>query len=203
MINLPNLITIGRILLVPLTVWLIISEAYGLAFLSFVAAGVSDGIDGYLARHYNLRTELGAYLDPLADKALLVSIYVTLGLTKDIPAWLVIAVVSRDVLIVGAFMLSWLMDKPVRMAPLMVSKVNTAVQIIFAGAVLARSGDSATDLMPMHRLGQPDRRVLTVASGGALHAWTGCATWPMAMRRRTAHDSAAASDASGWWRSAS
>lgn len=136
MINLPNLITIGRILLVPLTVWLIISEAYGLAFLSFVVAGVSDGIDGYLARHWNLRTELGAYLDPLADKALLVSIYVTLGLLREIPAWLVITVVSRDVLIVGAFMLSWLMDKPVRVAPLMVSKINTAGQIILAVAVL-------------------------------------------------------------------
>lgn len=136
MMHLPNLITIGRILLVPLTVWLIISDAYGLAFLAFVAAGVSDGIDGYLARRWNQRTELGAHLDPLADKALLVSIYVTLGLLKELPAWLVIAVVSRDVLIVGAFMLSWLMDKPVRVAPLMVSKINTAGQIILVAVVL-------------------------------------------------------------------
>lgn len=166
MINLPNLITIGRILLVPLTVWLIISEAYGLAFLSFVVAGVSDGIDGYLARHWNLRTELGAYLDPLADKALLVSIYVTLGLLREIPAWLVITVVSRDVLIVGAFMLSWLMDKPVRVAPLMVSKINTAGQIILAVAVLGALA-LGRDFGIIITGGMMAVGLLTVISGGA------------------------------------
>ncbi len=134
--NLPNLITIARILLVPVTVWLIISEAFGLAFLAFIVAGVSDGVDGAIARRYGLRTELGAYLDPLADKALLVSIYVSLGMLKVLPAWLVILVVTRDILIVGAVILSRLMDKPLQMAPLMISKINTAAQIVFAGAVL-------------------------------------------------------------------
>ena len=62
--NIPNLITIARIFLVPLTVWLIISDAYGWAFVSFMVAGISDGIDGFLARRFNWRTELGAYLDP-------------------------------------------------------------------------------------------------------------------------------------------
>ena len=70
--NLPNLITIGRILLVPITVWLIISGEFALAFVAFVTAGVSDGVDGYIARRFDQRTELGAYLDPIADKALLV-----------------------------------------------------------------------------------------------------------------------------------
>ena len=78
-INLPNFITIGRILLVPVTVWLIISGEFFLAFAAFVAAGISDGVDGYIARRFNQRSELGAYLDPIADKALLVSIYVSLG----------------------------------------------------------------------------------------------------------------------------
>src|SRR5438874_287300 len=132
--NLPNLITIARILLVTFTVWLIISEAYGFAFLAFVVAGIIDGIDGYIARRWNLRTDLGAYLDPLADKALLVSVYVTLGFLKELPAWLVILVVSRDVLIVGAFMLSLLMERPVQLKPLMLSKVNTAGQIVFVVA---------------------------------------------------------------------
>ena len=77
--NLPNIITIGRILLVPFTVWLIISGDFALAFAAFVVAGVSDGVDGYIARKFNQRSELGAYLDPIADKALLVCIYISLG----------------------------------------------------------------------------------------------------------------------------
>lgn len=134
--NIPNLISVVRLLLVPLTVWLMISEAYGWAFLTFMAAGISDGVDGYLARRFDWRTKLGAYLDALADKALLVSVFVTLGLLRIIPAWLAIMVVSRDALIVGAVLLSRLMDNPVRVRPLMVSKVNTVVQIGFAVSVL-------------------------------------------------------------------
>ena len=72
--NIPNFITLARIFLVPLTVWLIISDAYGWAFAAFILAGASDGVDGYLARRFDWRSELGAYLDPLADKALLVSV---------------------------------------------------------------------------------------------------------------------------------
>ena len=135
--NLPNIITIGRILLVPLTIWLIVAGQFGFAFLVFIIAGVGDGVDGYIARRYAMKTQLGAYLDPLADKLLLVSIYISLGFLQHMPAWLVILVASRDVLIVGAVILSWILDRPVKMHPLMVSKINTAVQIIFAGAVLA------------------------------------------------------------------
>jgi cardiolipin synthase (CMP-forming) len=134
--NIPNLISVLRLLLVPLTVWLIISEAFGWAFLTFMAAGISDGIDGYLARRFDWRTRLGAYLDPLADKTLLVSVFVTLAFLKLIPAWLAILVVSRDALIIGAVLLSRLMDQPVHVRPLMVSKVNTVVQIVFAVSVL-------------------------------------------------------------------
>ncbi len=138
--NIPNLITIGRILLVPLTVWLIISGEFLLAFVAFVTAGISDGVDGFIARRYNLRTELGAYLDPIADKALLVSIYVSLGLLQHLPAWLVILVVTRDVLIVGAVILSWVLGKPIIVAPSKASKVNTAGQIVLAGVVLGMLG---------------------------------------------------------------
>jgi cardiolipin synthase len=138
--SLPNLITIARILIVPLTIWLIVTGQYALAFLAFLAAGVSDGIDGYIAKRFELRTELGAYLDPLADKLLLVSIYIALGIQDLMPAWLVILVASRDVLIVGAVILSWLLDKPVGMRPSMVSKANTAGQIVLAGGVLAVLG---------------------------------------------------------------
>ena len=78
----------------------------------FVLAGISDAVDGFLAKRFGMATELGAYLDPLADKALIVSIYLTLGINGDIPRWLVILVVSRDILIVGGIMLSWLMGRP-------------------------------------------------------------------------------------------
>ena len=76
----------------------------------FLIAGLSDAADGYLAKRFGWHTELGTYLDPIADKALLVSIYVTLGFTNHLPVWLVIAVVSRDILIVGAFLLSWILS---------------------------------------------------------------------------------------------
>jgi cardiolipin synthase (CMP-forming) len=135
-LSLPNIVTIGRILAVPLIVWLLISKAYAPAVLVFALAGVSDAVDGFLARRFKLQTELGTYLDPLADKALLVSIYVTLSVMYILPAWLSITVVTRDLLIVGAVILSWLMDKPLVMKPLWISKVNTAWQIIFAGGVL-------------------------------------------------------------------
>jgi cardiolipin synthase len=169
--TIPNLITLLRIFLVPLTVWLIISEAYGAAFTSFLIAGASDGLDGFLARRFAWQTELGAYLDPLADKALLVSVYVTLGFMKVLPAWLVIIVVSRDVLIVGAIILSRVLDKPVRMAPLRVSKVNTAAQIVFVIAVLGVAALSE----PLDRLvnyASIPVALLTLASGAAyLVAW--------------------------------
>ena len=134
--NIPNLITMARILLVPLTIWLIILGEHDLALLAFFTAGVSDAIDGYVARRFDLQTELGAYLDPVADKALLVSVYVTLGFLKEIPAWLVILVVSRDALIVIAIILSWLINQPMPMAPLLVGKLSTAAHIVFVVGIL-------------------------------------------------------------------
>jgi cardiolipin synthase len=110
------------------------------AFLLFLVAAISDAVDGFLAKRFGMSTELGAYLDPLADKVLIVSIYLTLGFAGNIPRWIVILVVSRDIMIVGAILLSWLVDKPVTVKPLMVSKLNTAVQIIYAGLVLASFG---------------------------------------------------------------
>lgn len=138
--NFPNLITIGRILLVPLTIWLLISEEFGLAFFVFIVAGISDGVDGYLARTLNSQTKLGAYLDPLADKALLVSVYAALGIVKILPAWLVLLVITRDILIVGGVLLAWLIDQPLAMKPLWISKLNTVVQILFVALVLGALG---------------------------------------------------------------
>lgn len=138
--SVPNLITIFRILLVPAVVWAIGVGEAELAFWLFLAAGVSDGLDGFIAKRFGMQTELGAYLDPVADKALLVSIYVALAVVELIPRWVAIAVVSRDVMIVGAVVLSLVMAKPVTIRPLLVSKLNTAAQIAFAAFVLASAG---------------------------------------------------------------
>ena len=138
--NLPNLITIARILSVPVIVWAIASGAMLIAFLLFLAAGLSDAVDGFLAKRFGMTSELGAYLDPLADKALIVSIYVSLGIHGAIPRWLVILVVSRDIMIIAAVMLSWLVGRPIDVKPLTVSKLNTVAQIVFAMLVLANLG---------------------------------------------------------------
>lgn len=142
--SIPNLITIGRILLVPAVVWSILAQHFGLAFALFVIAGISDAIDGFLAKRCGMATELGAYLDPLADKALLVSIYVALAADGYIPLWFTLLVVSRDIMIVGAILLSWLVDKPVTIRPLRVSKLNTAAQIVFAASVIGTLGFGIT-----------------------------------------------------------
>ena len=139
-LNLPNLITVARILSVPIVVWAIMSGEMMFAFALFLAAGVSDAVDGFLAKRFNMTSELGAYLDPLADKALIVSIYVSLGIAGAIPAWLVILVVSRDIMIISAVLLSWLIDRPVTVKPHPVSKLNTVAQIGFACVVLASLG---------------------------------------------------------------
>jgi cardiolipin synthase len=135
-LTIPNLITLGRILLVPVVVWAITAGEMRIAFALFLAAGLTDAVDGFLAKRFGMTTELGAYLDPLADKAMLVSVYVALGISEAIPNWLVILVVSRDIMIVGAVILSWLVDRPVQLKPLLVSKLNTVAQILLACLVL-------------------------------------------------------------------
>jgi cardiolipin synthase len=139
-LSIPNIITLARILLVPFIVWAIASSQMEIAFAIFIIAGVSDAVDGFLAKRFNMASELGALLDPLADKALLVSIYVSLGIWGALPRWIVILVVSRDIMIVSAVIVSWLFGKPIPMKPLMVSKLNTAAQVAFAALVLAALG---------------------------------------------------------------
>ena len=138
--SIPNLITLARILLVPVVVWAIASNQMLFAFLLFAAAGISDAVDGFLAKRFDMASELGAYLDPLADKVLIVAIYISLGIVDALPRWVVILVVSRDLLIVGGVMFSWLLGKPVGVKPHPVSKVNTAVQLLLVGLVLAALG---------------------------------------------------------------
>ncbi len=139
-LNLPNLISLGRLLLVPLAIWLILGGRYGAAFWVFIVAGVSDALDGFIAKHFDRRTRFGALLDPIADKALLVSVYVTLGLAHQLWTSLVILVVFRDVLIVGGFLLIQAFSVPKQYDPLYISKINTGLQIALVAFVLARLG---------------------------------------------------------------
>ena len=138
--SIPNLITLGRVILVPVVFWLLLTGELKAAFLVFVVAGISDAVDGFLAKRFNWETELGAYLDPIADKLLIVCIFIALGVTGRLPSWLVITVVSRDVLIVIAVVLSWLLGHPTPMKPLAVSKINTVAQIVLAGDGARRRG---------------------------------------------------------------
>jgi cardiolipin synthase (CMP-forming) len=135
-LNLANILTVLRFCLVPIVIVSIMNREWGIAFVLFLTAGVTDAVDGFVARQFDMRTELGAYLDPLADKALLVSIYITLAIAEILPAWIAILVVSRDVMIVGAVIVSWIMDNPVEINPLKLSKANTLVQISFAAMML-------------------------------------------------------------------
>jgi cardiolipin synthase len=165
-LNLPNIITLGRLLSVPVVIYLILSGEMLGAFGIFMLAGISDAVDGFIAKNYGQRTELGALLDPIADKTLLVAIYVTLGLASKLPYWLVILVVFRDLLIIGGFLLLKMMVANFGARPIFISKLNTGLQIGLAGIVLARLGLGFDD----HGLGTLliwAVAATTVASGAA------------------------------------
>jgi cardiolipin synthase (CMP-forming) len=162
----PNVITILRFLLVPGVIYALMTGSMGLAFAGFLIAGISDAVDGFVARQFNQRSELGAYLDPMADKLLLVSVFLVLGYMGELPLWLVIAAVSRDALIIAAVMLSTIMARPVEMKPLLVSKANTALQIVLAATVLAELA-LETQLGPLRLVLIIISGVLTVASAAA------------------------------------
>jgi cardiolipin synthase (CMP-forming) len=137
-VNIPNLITLARLLSVPIIIWLILAGALRPALVLFALAGLSDAADGFIAKHFDQRTVLGALLDPIADKAMLVSLFVTLGLARHLPDWIVILVVFRDIMIVGGFMFWTALGQRIRWDPLMISKVNTAAQICLIGVTLGR-----------------------------------------------------------------
>lgn len=174
--TLPNAITFARLCAVPLAVWLVVQHRLDLAFYVFVAAGVSDAVDGWLARVMNARSRLGAILDPAADKALLVSMYVTLAAIEVLPDWLAILVVFRDLVIVGGVLVLYLLGQPPAIQPILLSKANTALQILLAAAALLVAG------FGLQAAAMLDALVLataatTLASGAAY-------VWHAARRRR-------------------
>jgi cardiolipin synthase (CMP-forming) len=139
-INLANLVTLGRLLMVVPLVWLIATERLEAAFWLFVAAGISDVVDGFIAKNFNAKTELGAILDPLADKALLDGIYLALAIVGWLPAWLALMVLGRDLLIVVGVVLIRRRDPVFRAMPLAIGKINTFAQILLAACAIADAG---------------------------------------------------------------
>lgn len=169
LLTLPNLITVARLCAVPATVWLILHGRLDLGFGLFVAAGISDALDGWLARVRNARSALGAILDPLADKALLVSVYVTLAVVGVLPDWLAILVVFRDALIIGGFLMLWVLGQEPVVRPLLVSKLNTAVQIGFAALALLLAGFGLQ--APLLLGAATWAAALTTLASGAAYVW--------------------------------
>jgi cardiolipin synthase len=138
--DIPNLITVLRMLLVAPIIWLLLQRRYTEALLLILVAGASDGVDGLLAKHFGWTTRLGGMLDPLADKLLLVGTFLSLAWIGDLPVWLAILVILRDVVIVsGAISYHYLIE-PVKAEPLLISKINTLLQILLVFSVVFAKG---------------------------------------------------------------
>ncbi len=169
--TLPNLITIFRFLLVPVVIYALLHGAMATALIVFIIAGASDAIDGIIARFFDQQTTLGAWLDPLADKALLVSVFISLAIIGTLPDWFVFIAVSRDALIMGAVAISSLVGDPLEVKPLFISKATTLAQIVLASLFLAVE---AFGLFPANFLlvAVWFTAGLTIASGASyLHVW--------------------------------
>jgi cardiolipin synthase (CMP-forming) len=168
--HLPNMITLARIALVPVLILLLKDQDYAAGLIVFVIAGASDALDGYLAKRLNVQSRLGAILDPVADKLLLVSAYVMLTVLGHIPFWLVLVVVFRDLLIVGGYMLYTSHAGPVKMRPSILSKLNTLMQIALATLVLAQQAAGLDWPLTIHVL--VVAVLITTVVSGAHYLWS-------------------------------
>ncbi|WNK01596.1 CDP-alcohol phosphatidyltransferase family protein [Thalassospiraceae bacterium LMO-JJ14] len=170
--NIANIISLARLLSVPVFVWLILIDETAAAFWLFLAAAISDAVDGIIAKSFNMQTDLGAYLDPIADKTLLVSAYIVLGGKGLLPLWVVIPVVSRDALIVGGALLFDKLTGRLNMEPLLVSKLNTVMQLLLIIAAMLPSV-FASPIAPVVTLLSTAVLVTTLVSGAAyVYIWT-------------------------------
>lgn len=169
-VNPANIVTFARLCAVPAAVWLVLHDDVATAFWVFVAAGASDAVDGWLARRSG-PTTVGTVLDPVADKLLLVSMYVTLAAVHELPDWLAILVVFRDLLIVGGVLVLGVMGQKVSIRPLLISKLNTVLQIVLVASTLAMVATGWTWPLMTQALSWAVA-ASTVASGAA-YMWAG------------------------------
>ncbi|MBV8912835.1 MAG: CDP-alcohol phosphatidyltransferase family protein [Acetobacteraceae bacterium] len=168
-LNLPNVITFARLCAVPVAIWLTLRGQLALTFAIFAAAGISDAIDGWLARRRG-GSALGAMLDPLADKALLVSMFITLAIIGVLPDWLAILAVFRDLVIIAGLIVMWQLAIPVRIRPLPISKLNTALQLVLVAAALLVRGFDVPRLEPL-LVGLIWAVTATTLLSGAAYVW--------------------------------
>ncbi len=162
-INIPNIITLVRILLVPIFVIFLLKEKFFYALMVFAIAGISDGLDGLFARYFNQKTITGAYLDPIADKLLIVSSFVSLAILKMIPSWLTVIVLTRDLVILLGILIFSIMNLDVSIKPTMTSKFTTVFQLLTViAALLALEIDKLFAFMPFFIW---NATIFTVVSG--------------------------------------
>jgi cardiolipin synthase len=182
--HIPNLITSLRILLVAPFLWTLLEERYNIALLLFVIAGISDALDGFLAKYFGWTSELGGLLDPIADKLLLMGAILALGWLNELPGWLVALVILRDLLIVSGAISYHLLIERFEAAPLMISKLNTLVQLILVCAVIVHYG-----MIPLPEILLTGLIVLTALTtlwSGAAYIWQ----WSQRARNRRRNRSA-------------
>ncbi len=134
--HIPNILTLSRIVAAPLLIVVLRNENYELALILFILAGMTDGLDGWIAKRFNCTSELGASLDPLADKIIIIAAYGMLTILGVIPFWLMMLVIFRDLVIVGGYLVLTTLDGNIPMQPTFTSKTNTFLQITFVIAVL-------------------------------------------------------------------
>jgi cardiolipin synthase len=160
--TIPNLITILRVLLVPIFIIYMINDKTLGSLIIFVIASASDALDGFIARVFHKKSDLGAYLDPLADKILLIAAYITLAILKMIPAWLAVLIISRDVIILLGVLILYLNRYPVKIHPSLLSKSTTCLQI---ATILMILSDSYLNLEPIKMYAFWLTAGFTIASG--------------------------------------
>jgi cardiolipin synthase len=167
---LPNAISLLRIALIVPILLLILDGAFGWALALFLLAGFSDGLDGYLAKRFDWHTRLGALLDPVADKLLVAGLFITLAYTQDIPVWLAVVVILRDVVIVAGAMVYNFFVRPVQGEPTRVSKLNTSLQLLFLLFVISRAGFDWPEPITLTVLGASV--LVTVVISGVDYVWS-------------------------------
>lgn len=169
---LPNAISMLRIALVPPILLLILNGRFAPALVLFVIAGLSDGLDGFLAKRYNWYTRLGALLDPVADKLLVAGTFITLALTQSIPVWLAAAVILRDLVIVAGAIAYNFVVKPVQGEPTRISKLNTALQLLFLVFVLSRNAFGWPDEIAVTLLGAAVLTTVVISGVDYVLSWS-------------------------------
>jgi cardiolipin synthase len=167
---LPNAISLLRIALIPPILIFMLDGEFAWALGLFVLAGFSDGLDGYLAVRFGWSSRLGGLLDPAADKMLITGMFITLAYTQQIPIWLAAIVILRDVVIVGGAMAYNFIVKPVPGEPTRISKLNTALQMLFVLFVLSRAGFNWPDKITITIMGAAI--LVTVVISGVDYVWS-------------------------------